>query len=97
MLPQEEIALLEEHVRQLITVNDELRQQLAIYKQANDTQRGELLRSHAELLELQKKYQSLQTAHALVSDDESKERARKQIASLINKIDRTIELLDSDI
>lgn len=95
MLPQEEIALLESHVRKLLEQNEQLRQQVELLKQANDSQRGEILRSHAELQKLKDEYQNLQTAHALVSDTAlGRERARRQITSLINKIDKTIELLN---
>lgn len=95
MLPQEEIALLESHIRKLLEQNEQLRQQVALLTQANDSQRNEILRSHAELQQLKNDYQNLQTAHALVSDNaQGRERARRQITSLINKIDKTIELLN---
>jgi len=71
-----------------------LRQQVKILTKANDAQREEILRSHAELQDLKQRFQNLQTAHALVSNVEGKEKARRQINSLISKIDKTLELLN---
>lgn len=82
-------------MRKLLEQNEQLRQQVELLKQGNDSQRSEILRSHAELQQLKNDYQMLQTAHTLVSDTaEGRERARRQITSLISKIDKTIELLN---
>ena len=60
----------------------------------NDQQRQEVIRSHAEIQALQKQNRELKTALALVEDSEGKDIARRRINALINKIDRTIELLN---
>ena len=60
---------------------------------ANGHQREELIRTHAELVDLQNKYKTLQTAHALSADSPERSAARKQISAIISKVDKTLELL----
>lgn len=62
-------------------------------REANGHQRDELIRTHAELVELQKNYRTLQTAHALSTDAPERSQARKQISAIISKVDKTLELL----
>ena len=94
MLPQEEIALLEKQIRQLIEQHHVLSEQVKTLLKNNDQQRQEVIRSHAEIQDLQKQNRELKTALALVEDSEGKDIARRRINALINKIDRTIELLN---
>lgn len=94
MLPQEEIALLEKQIKQLIEQHHVLSEQVNTLLKNNDQQRQEVIRSHAEIQALQKQNCELQTALALVDDSEGKDIARRRINALINKIDRTIELLN---
>lgn len=94
MLPQEEMTLFEERVRALLQQNADLRQQVDNLTRDNDLQRKQLVQAHAELLQQQKRYRELATAHALTADVERKEIARRRINALITKIDRTIELLN---
>ena len=94
MLPQEEIALLEKQIKQLIEPHHVLSEQVNTLLKNNDQQRQEVIRSHAEIQALQKQNRELQTALALVDDSEGKDIARRRINALINKIDRTIELLN---
>ena len=94
MLPQEEIALLEKQIKQLIDQHHVLSEQVKTLLKNNDQQRQEVIRSHAEIQDLQKQNRELKTALALVDDSEGKDIARRRINALINKIDRTIELLN---
>ena len=94
MLPQEEIALLEKQIKQLIEQHHVLSEQVNMLLKNNDQQRQEVIRSHAEIQALQKQNRELQTALALVDDSEGKDVARRRIEALIDKIDRTIELLN---
>ena len=94
MLPQEEIALLEKQIKQLIEQHHILSEQVKTLLKNNDQQRQEVIRSHAEIQDLQKQNRELKTALALVDDSEGKDIARRRINALINKIDRTIELLN---
>ena len=94
MLPQEEIALLEKQIKQLIEQHHVLSEQVNTLLKNNDQQRQEVIRSHAEIQALQKQNRELQTALALVDDSEGKDVARRRIKALIEKIDRTIELLN---
>jgi predicted nucleic acid-binding Zn-ribbon protein len=70
-------ALQEENVR----LKDEL-----------DRQRQELIRTHAELLDLQQKNRRLATANAMTSA-ETNEEALKRINALIAQVDRAIAAL----
>ena len=94
MLPQEEIALLEKQINQLIEQHHVLSEQVKTLLKNNDQQRQEVIRSHAEIQDLQKQNRELKTALALVDDSEGKDVARRKINFLIDKIDRTIELLN---
>ena len=94
MLPQEEIALLEKQIKQLIEQHHVLSEQVKTLLKNNDQQRQEVIRSHAEIQDLQKQNRELKTALALVKDSEGKDVARRKINFLIDKIDRTIELLN---
>ena len=94
MLPQEEIALLEKQIKQLIEQHHVLSEQVNMLLKNNDQQRQEVIRSHAEIQALQKQNRELQTALAFVDDSEGKDIARRRIKALIDKIDRTIELLN---
>ena len=94
MLPQEEIALLEKQIKQLIEQHHVLSEQVKTLLKNNDQQRQEVIRSHAEIQDLQKQNRELKTALALVEDSEGKDIARRRINALIDKIDRTIELLN---
>lgn len=93
MSPQDTIQSLEKSVGRLIYEYQQLRQELAILQEANEHQRDELLRTHAELQQLRDENRRLQTAHALVADSPERDKARRQLTSIINKVDKTLELL----
>ena len=61
-------------------------------KDERDRQRQELIRTHAELLDLQQKNRRIATANALTSA-ESNEEALKRINALIAQVDRAIAAL----
>ena len=89
----ETIQALELSINNLIARYNEALRQIDELKEANGHQRDELIRTHAELVELQKNYKTLQTAHALSSDTPERTQAKKQIAAIISKVDKTLELL----
>lgn len=93
MTPEETIRELEQSVTHLLRNYREVCHQLTIFEEANEKQRQEILRSHAELVELQNKYKNLQTAHALLAETPERDIARKQLTSIIRKVDTTIALL----
>ena len=61
-------------------------------KDERDRQRQELIRTHAELLDLQQKNRRLATANAMTSA-ETNEEALKRINALITQVDRAIAAL----
>lgn len=89
----ETIQALELAVNSLLTRYQDALGQIDELKQAYGHQREELIRTHAELVELQGKYKSLQTAHALLTDSPERTAARKQLTAIITKVDKTLELL----
>ena len=89
----ETIQALEQSVKRLVAQHKEAQARIAELQEANGHQREELIRTHVELVDLQKKYRTLQMAHALLTDSPERSAARKQINSIITKVDKTIELL----
>jgi hypothetical protein len=69
-----------------------LQEENARLKDDIERQRQELIRTHSELLELQKKNRRIATANAL-TDAETKEEALKRINALIAQVDRAIAAL----
>ena len=61
-------------------------------KDERDRQRQELIRTHAELLDLQQKNRRIATANALTAA-ETNEEALKRINALIAQVDRAIAAL----
>jgi len=57
-----------------------------------ERQRGELIRTHSELLELQQQNRRLATANAMTAA-EGAEEATKRINALIAQVDRAISAL----
>lgn len=89
----ETIQALELSINNLIARYNEALRQIDELREANGHQRDELIRTHAELVELQNRYRTLQTAHALSTDAPERTQARKQISAIISKVDKTLELL----
>jgi len=89
----ETIQALEQSVANLLAKYQEAQARIDELREANGHQRDELIRTHAELVELQNRYRTLQTAHALSTDAPERTQARKQISAIISKVDKTLELL----
>lgn len=92
---KEELILLQSNLQRLLTEYADLKQQVSILRKANEAQHEEIMRSHAELVQLRKQYDLLRTAHALTAATEDKERAKRIITSIITKIDQSIELINA--
>ena len=93
MTAAETIQALEQSVANLLAKYQEAQARIGELEEANGHQREELIRTHAELVELQNRYRTLQTAHALSTDAPERTQARKQISAIISKVDKTLELL----
>lgn len=85
--------MLRANVEQLIARYADLQQQVSALEQTKQSQYEEILRSHSELVELRKKYQDLQMAHALTAPSPDREMAKRRITTIITKIDQTLELI----
>lgn len=90
------LAILEDNVNVLLAQYRDLQQQLLDLQQKNQSQREEIMRSHAELVKLREEYNHLETAYALLAentDGEQRDRVRQRITNLIAQVDRALEAL----
>lgn len=88
-----EIEALSANVELLIERYQALREENERLRQLSEQQRDEMMRTHSELLELQQRYRQLSIAHTVSATAENRERAKQQITSLIQRVDRAIEIL----
>lgn len=72
---------------------DALREENERLREANQSQRAEILRSHAELAELEMQYSRLRLASAMTGTPEECDAARRRLTQLIAQIDHVIEVL----
>ncbi|MBR2487182.1 MAG: hypothetical protein IKB46_05290 [Paludibacteraceae bacterium] len=90
------LSTLETNLQLLIQQYRDLQKQLAELQNENERQREEILRTHAELVQLQTDYKHLETAHALLAentDTEQRDRVRQRLSNLIAQVDRAIKAL----
>jgi predicted nuclease with TOPRIM domain len=90
------LAILESNLEVLLTQYHDLQQQVLNLQQENDNQREEMMRTHAELVQLKEDYKHLETAHALLVeniDDEHRDRAKQRLSNIIAQVERAIEVL----
>jgi len=84
---------LEQNILTLLSRYSSLQQDYTRLQEENEQQRLEVMRSHAELVELQNQYKTLRIAKGLSEDPEQQEIARRHINNMINQIDRVLEIL----
>ena len=89
----EQLEQLSENVRVLLMRYDELREENRRLREANKSQREEILRSHQELAELETQYSRLRLASAITGTPEERDAARRRLTQLISQIDHTMEIL----
>ena len=93
----ESLALLEQHLLQLLNQYQELQEQLHLLKEENIRQREEILQSHTELQQLKQEYNRLQAAHALIVAgelaEEERQKAKQRLTTIISQIDKALEVL----
>jgi uncharacterized coiled-coil DUF342 family protein len=89
----EQLEQLSENIRVLLMRYDELREENRRLREANKSQREEILRSHQELAELETQYSRLRLASAVTGTPEERDAARRRLTQLISQIDHTIEIL----
>lgn len=87
------LSQLESNVAKLLEERQQLKEQLDSLQLVCERQRKEMVRTHAEMTELQKQYRLLRTAYALAGNTEQREAAKKQITKLIETIDKALEYL----
>ena len=84
---------LEQNISTLLSRYSSLQQDYSRLQEENEEQRREIMRTHAELVELQNQYKTLRIAKGLSEDPEQQEIARRHINNIINQIDRVLEIL----
>ena len=93
----ESLAILEQHLLQLLNQYQELQEQLHLLKEENIRQREEILQSHTELQQLKQEYNRLQAAHALIAAgelaEEERQKAKQRLTTIISQIDKALEVL----
>jgi chromosome segregation ATPase len=89
----EQLEQLSENIRVLLMRYDELREENRRLREANKSQREEILRSHQELAELETQYSRLRLASAITGTPEERDAARRRLTQLISQIDHTMEIL----
>ena len=83
---------LSQNVHLLLERYQALQQENVRLREDIERQRGELIRTHSELLELQQQNRRLATANAMTAA-EGTEEATKRINALIAQVDRAISAL----
>lgn len=92
----ESLSTLESNLQLLLTQYHGLQEQVLDLRNENERQRDEIMRAHAELVQLKADYQHLETAYALLAentDPEQRKRVRQRITNLVAQIDRALEAL----
>jgi uncharacterized coiled-coil DUF342 family protein len=92
----ESLSTLETNIKVLLEQYQGVQQQVLQLTQDLERQREEMMRTHAELVQLKADYNHLETAHALLSesiDPDQRDKVRQRIANLIAQIDRALEAL----
>ena len=87
---------LENNIQQLLEQYVAQQQQIAELTLQNESQRDEIIRTHAELSQLKEDYKHLETAYVLVAenvDEEQRDRVKQRIINLIAQVDRALEAL----
>lgn len=87
------LAALEKNIDTLLADNMALKDKIAVLEDANERQRQEMIRTHAELAELQTEYKRLRAAHALLADSPEREQVKRQLTQMIHLVDKAIENL----
>lgn len=87
------LATLEEKINTLLNDNELLRQQVEQLQDANNRQRQEMIRTHAELNTLRQDYKYLRMAHALLTESPERDIVRRQLTNMIHLVDKALDNL----
>ncbi len=85
-----ELQILQEQQAELIRRYAQAKEEVAFLRQANEMQRQELMRTHEELVALQREYKHLQTAHALCAHSPEAVMAKRRLTYLIGLVDKAL-------
>ncbi len=84
---------LAENVQRLLDENKQLKQVNADLQATNDRQREEMMRTHAELVQLQAEHKNLRMARGLADTPDERITAKRHLDAIIAQVDRAIEIL----
>ncbi len=94
-MPNAELRILQEQQAELMRRYTQLREENAFLRQANEHQREELLRTHEELVTLQKQYKQLSAANAILGSEEQREQAKRKLTQMIGLVDKALAGLEA--
>lgn len=89
----EQLDQLTSDLQTLISRYEQLKAENAMLREANKSQRAEILRSHADLNELETQYSRLRLASAMTGTPDEREAAKRRLTQLIAQIDHLLEVL----
>ena len=89
----EALEQLEQTLHTLMQRYADLQRENAFLREANETQRLEMMRTHRELIVLKEKNRHLTEANALLGSPDERIEARRRLAALVAKVDKAIEQL----
>ena len=93
MSSEELLLSLEKNLDALLSERESLRQEVSRLTDANERQRQEMIRTHAELENLKREYEQLRLAHALLADSPDRDIAKRQITKMIHLVDKALSLV----
>ncbi|MBQ7209693.1 MAG: hypothetical protein IJS05_02205 [Paludibacteraceae bacterium] len=79
------------NVEELLKRYDAVNEQLDSLRYQNEQLRAEMVRTHAELSDIQRKFRNLQSAYTLSGNTEQREQAKRRLTHLIEYIDKALE------
>ncbi len=89
-----ELHILQAQQAELMRRYEKLRKENDILREANEHQREELLRTHEELIALQRKYQQLQTVNTILGGEGEREQAKRKLTKMIGLVDKALKKLE---
>lgn len=89
----ESLEQLSDNVRELIARYEAQARELEQLRAANAQQREEMMRTHAELVEIEQQYARLRLASAMTGTPDERDAARRRLTQIITHIDHVLEIL----
>lgn len=89
----ESLDQLSRSVQELLTRYEAQSRELEQLRAANQQQREEMMRTHAELVEIEQQYARLRLASSMTGTPDERDAARRRLTQIITHIDHVLEIL----